>query len=106
MREEQKFAVHSAMSAAAALAVPGDRTWNICMLAHVDHGKSALSDCLISANGIISNRMAGKVRSFFRVFLKMIPALGKILTAFTSSVVLFRCDTWIPELMSNFAASR
>lgn len=32
------------------------------MLAHVDHGKSALSDCLISANGIISARSAGKVR--------------------------------------------
>jgi ribosome assembly protein 1 len=32
------------------------------MLAHVDHGKSALSDALISANGIISTRMAGKVR--------------------------------------------
>lgn len=32
------------------------------MLAHVDHGKSALSDSLISANGIISSRMAGKVR--------------------------------------------
>jgi ribosome assembly protein 1 len=32
------------------------------MLAHVDHGKSALSDALISANGIISMRMAGKIR--------------------------------------------
>jgi Elongation factor Tu GTP binding domain len=34
----------------------------MCMLAHVDHGKSALSDALISANGIISTRMAGKIR--------------------------------------------
>lgn len=50
------------MTEGKSLAVPGDRTWNICMLAHVDHGKSALSDCLISANGIISSRMAGKVR--------------------------------------------
>jgi ribosome assembly protein 1 len=32
------------------------------MLAHVDHGKSALSDALIAANGIISERSAGKVR--------------------------------------------
>ena len=32
------------------------------MLAHVDHGKSALSDSLISGNGIISSRSAGKVR--------------------------------------------
>lgn len=32
------------------------------MLAHVDHGKSALSDSLIAANGIISARSAGKLR--------------------------------------------
>lgn len=32
------------------------------MLAHVDHGKSSLSDALIAANGIISSRSAGKVR--------------------------------------------
>eukprot|EP00474_Spongospora_subterranea_P005945 CRZ06403.1 hypothetical protein [Spongospora subterranea] len=35
---------------------------NVCILAHVDHGKTTLSDYLISSNGIISNRMAGQVR--------------------------------------------
>ncbi|XP_067411824.1 elongation factor-like GTPase 1 isoform X2 [Emydura macquarii macquarii] len=35
---------------------------NICILAHVDHGKTTLADCLISSNGIISNRLAGKLR--------------------------------------------
>ncbi|EFA85140.1 elongation factor Tu domain-containing protein [Heterostelium album PN500] len=35
---------------------------NICVLAHVDHGKTTLSDCLISSNGIISQHMAGKLR--------------------------------------------
>ncbi|OUM53850.1 hypothetical protein BVG19_g3171 [[Candida] boidinii] len=35
---------------------------NICILAHVDHGKTSLSDSLLASNGIISQRMAGKVR--------------------------------------------
>eukprot|EP00164_Ancoracysta_twista_P001011 GFYU01001320.1.p1 GENE.GFYU01001320.1~~GFYU01001320.1.p1 ORF type:complete len:1032 (+),score=360.14 GFYU01001320.1:92-3187(+) len=35
---------------------------NICVLAHVDHGKTTLSDGLIASNGIISNRSAGKIR--------------------------------------------
>ena len=35
---------------------------NICILAHVDHGKTTLSDCLLSSNGIVSSKMAGKVR--------------------------------------------
>ncbi|ODQ63405.1 P-loop containing nucleoside triphosphate hydrolase protein [Nadsonia fulvescens var. elongata DSM 6958] len=35
---------------------------NICILAHVDHGKTSLSDCLLASNGIISQKLAGKVR--------------------------------------------
>ncbi|CUM63916.1 uncharacterized protein PRCAT00001504001 [Priceomyces carsonii] len=38
------------------------RIRNICILAHVDHGKTSLSDSLLATNGIISQRMAGKVR--------------------------------------------
>ena len=35
---------------------------NICILAHVDHGKTSLSDNLLSSNGIISAKLAGKIR--------------------------------------------
>ena len=38
---------------------------NICILAHVDHGKTTLADCLIASNGIISTRLAGKVCIYF-----------------------------------------
>lgn len=35
---------------------------NICILAHVDHGKTSLTDSLIATNGIISAKLAGKIR--------------------------------------------
>ena len=41
--------------------VPG-RVRNMCILAHVDHGKTTLSDLLVSSNGIISERQAGRLR--------------------------------------------
>lgn len=37
-------------------------TRNLCILAHVDHGKTTLADCLVASNGIISTRLAGKLR--------------------------------------------
>ena len=35
---------------------------NICIIAHIDHGKTTLADNIISSNGIISQKMAGKLR--------------------------------------------
>ncbi|CAG8973196.1 hypothetical protein HYALB_00006365 [Hymenoscyphus albidus] len=39
-----------------------DNIRNICILAHVDHGKTSLTDALIATNGIISPKLAGKIR--------------------------------------------
>ena len=39
-----------------------ERIRNICILAHVDHGKTTLSDHLIGSNGLIHPRMVGELR--------------------------------------------
>lgn len=35
---------------------------NICIIAHIDHGKTTLADNIVCSNGIISQKMAGKLR--------------------------------------------
>lgn len=42
--------------------LPIARFRNLCVLAHVDHGKTTICDQLISSNGIIHSRNAGTIR--------------------------------------------
>lgn len=42
--------------------LPQDRIRNICILAHVDHGKTTLSDHLIASNGLIHPKLTGQMR--------------------------------------------
>ncbi|KAI0526309.1 P-loop containing nucleoside triphosphate hydrolase protein [Xylaria bambusicola] len=46
----------------AGLQQKADDVRNICILAHVDHGKTSLTDALLATNGIISPKLAGKIR--------------------------------------------
>lgn len=39
-----------------------ERIRNFCIVAHVDHGKTTLSDYLVASNGILSQQLAGEVR--------------------------------------------
>lgn len=46
----------------AALAGRPDRLRNVCVLGHIDHGKSSLVDWLVAENGTIPSRLAGQLR--------------------------------------------
>ena len=46
----------------AALSATPARVRSLCVLAHVDHGKTTLSDALIAHNGLMHPKMVGKLR--------------------------------------------
>lgn len=54
--------VHATPEELEALAERRERIRNMCVLAHVDHGKTTLSDHLIASNGLIHPRLVGKLR--------------------------------------------
>ncbi|XP_057695945.1 elongation factor-like GTPase 1 isoform X2 [Corythoichthys intestinalis] len=54
--------VHTSLDRIIALQKKPANIRNLCILAHVDHGKTTLADCLVASNGIISTRQAGKLR--------------------------------------------
>lgn len=35
---------------------------NLCIMAHVDHGKTSLADALVASNGLITQRQVGRIR--------------------------------------------
>lgn len=45
---------------------PQERVRNMCIMAHVDHGKTTLSDHLIGSNGLIHPKMMGELRCLNR----------------------------------------
>ncbi|KAK9971344.1 hypothetical protein ABG768_024716 [Culter alburnus] len=53
---------HTSLEKIIALQKKTTQIRNLCILAHVDHGKTTLADCLVASNGIISSRLAGKLR--------------------------------------------
>ncbi|XP_051569282.1 elongation factor-like GTPase 1 [Myxocyprinus asiaticus] len=55
---------HTSLEKIIALQKKTSNIRNLCVLVHVDHGKTTLADCLVASNGVISSRLAGKVNAF------------------------------------------
>jgi len=68
---------------------------NICVLAHVDHGKTTLTDHLLTTNGILSNKLAGKGSSFSCSLLTNLIMIGH-------NPLTCTCSTLAPTISSLF----
>ncbi|KAI9222555.1 hypothetical protein BC828DRAFT_378162 [Blastocladiella britannica] len=80
-----------------ALLSDATRIRNLCILAHVDHGKTTLSDSLLATNGIISPKQAGQIR-----YLDSRPdEQQRGITMKASSIALHFCTTQRSPLNAN-----
>ena len=74
------------------------RVRNVCILAHVDHGKTTFSDSLIASNGIISSRDVGRVHYLdFREDEQM-----RQITMKSSCITLIYSTTYIQDINQCF----
>ena len=79
----------------------GFQVRNICILAHVDHGKTSLADSLIATNGAISSRLAGKLRYMD----SRTDEQERGITMKSSAIALFYLEEGLPKLLATIFVS-